>query len=63
MPTSIWRKASNQKQFHHVVGYYHRFDVFALTVNRSACRPATFIDDRHNAAHGEPEKLVSPIQE
>jgi aliphatic nitrilase len=34
------------KQFHDLVGYYNRFDVFALTVNRSARRPATFIDEQ-----------------
>ncbi len=30
------------KQFHDVVGYYNRFDIFKLTVNRSANRPITF---------------------
>jgi len=33
------------KQFHDVVGYYNRFDVFDLTVNRKRLHPATFIDD------------------
>jgi aliphatic nitrilase len=32
------------KQFHDVVGYYNRFDVFDLTVNRKRLRPATFLD-------------------
>jgi nitrilase len=32
------------KQFHDVVGYYNRFDVFELTVNRKRLTPATFID-------------------
>jgi len=31
------------KQFHDVVGYYNRFDVFSLTVNRSPREPANFI--------------------
>jgi aliphatic nitrilase len=31
------------KQFHDVVGYYNRFDVFKLTVDRSANRPITFV--------------------
>jgi nitrilase len=32
------------KQFHDVVGSYNRFDVFALSVDRSGRRPVTFID-------------------
>ncbi len=30
------------KQIHDVVGYYNRFDIFKLTVDRSANRPITF---------------------
>lgn len=30
------------KQFHDVVGYYNRFDVFDLSVNRRRLTPATF---------------------
>jgi aliphatic nitrilase len=33
------------KQFHDVVGSYNRFDVFALSVNRSPRPPATFVDE------------------
>jgi nitrilase len=32
------------KQFHDVVGYYNRFDVFSLTVDRSQRDPARFTD-------------------
>ena len=32
------------KQFHDVVGYYNRFDVFTLHVNRAALEPAVFHD-------------------
>ncbi|MEE7506856.1 carbon-nitrogen hydrolase family protein [Methylobacterium mesophilicum] len=32
------------KQFHDVVGYYNRFDVFDLAVNRRRLAPATFRD-------------------
>jgi aliphatic nitrilase len=32
------------KQFHDVVGYYNRFDIFSFTVDRSARRPATFVE-------------------
>lgn len=33
------------KQFHDVVGYYNRFDIFKLTVDRSANRPIAFEGD------------------
>ena len=33
-----------QKQFHDVVGYYNRFDVFRLDVDRTPRRPVTFRD-------------------
>jgi aliphatic nitrilase len=32
------------KQFHDVTGYYNRFDVFDLTVNRKRLNPVTFVD-------------------
>lgn len=32
------------KQFHDVVGYYNRFDVFSLTVDRSQQEPAVFTE-------------------
>jgi aliphatic nitrilase len=38
------------KQFHDVVGSYNRFDIFSLTVDRSARRPATFIDEARDSA-------------
>lgn len=40
------------KQFHDVVGYYNRFDIYSLTVDRSRREPATFIDSVLDA---EPE--------
>lgn len=33
------------KQFHDVVGYYNRFDIFDLKVNRKRLKPATFVDE------------------
>jgi aliphatic nitrilase len=32
------------KQFHDVVGYYNRFDVFELKVNRTRLKPIAFED-------------------
>lgn len=37
------------KQFHDVVGYYNRYDVFDLHVNREAMTPVSFSDDLQNA--------------
>jgi len=31
------------KQFHDVVGYYNRFDIFRLDVDRSGRRPVNFL--------------------
>jgi nitrilase len=39
------------KQIHDVVGYYNRFDIFKLTVNRSANRPVAFEDDGASREH------------
>jgi nitrilase len=38
------RRCVEPKQFHDVVGYYNRFDVFDLKVNRRRLVPATFVD-------------------
>ncbi|MBE0626810.1 MAG: carbon-nitrogen hydrolase family protein [Burkholderiales bacterium] len=37
-------KCVEPKQFHDVVGYYNRFDVFGFTVDRTHRDPATFVD-------------------
>jgi aliphatic nitrilase len=39
------------KQFHDLVGSYNRFDIFNLSVDRSARRPVTFLDAARDAAH------------
>lgn len=44
------RKCVAPKQFHDVVGYYNRFDVFKLTVDRTANRPVHFLDAPDDAA-------------
>ncbi len=38
------------KQFHDVVGYYNRFDVFDLKINRKRLVPATFFDSGDGGA-------------
>ncbi len=46
------------KQIHDVVGYYNRFDIFKLKVDRSANRPITFqMDDSKQKAETETEPL------
>jgi aliphatic nitrilase len=52
------------KQFHDVVGYYNRFDIFDLKVNRRRLTPATFIDDAPADTHApEADKGPWPDQE
>ena len=41
------------KQFHDVVGYYNRFDVFDLKVTRKRLAPIEFLDDAHSIASGD----------
>ncbi|MGP9810434.1 carbon-nitrogen hydrolase family protein [Rhodopseudomonas sp. NSM] len=38
------------KQFHDVVGYYNRFDIFDLSINRRRLTPATFTNDAPEVA-------------
>ncbi|MCC7486911.1 MAG: carbon-nitrogen hydrolase family protein [Burkholderiales bacterium] len=47
-------RAVELKRVHDVVGYYNRFDIFNLTVNRTANRPVTFKDD--NESNGPEHK-------
>lgn len=47
------------KQFHDVVGYYNRFDVFSFGVDRRPLTPATFIDKTGNDSETESPKLTT----
>lgn len=49
------------KQFHDVVGYYNRFDIFKLTVDRSANRPIAFAAEATSEA--VESTAVSPRQD
>lgn len=42
------RRCIEPKQFHDVVGYYNRFDIFELTVKRKRLAPAVFVDAQIN---------------
>jgi aliphatic nitrilase len=41
------------KQFHDVVGYYNRFDIYSLRIDRSRREPALFVEGE---LEGEPER-------
>ena len=42
-------KCVEPKQFHDISGGYNRFDIFKLTVDRSANRPVTFVSGEATA--------------
>lgn len=48
------------KQFQDVVGYYNRFDIFNLQVDRRGLSPADFSDDAGLAPHGQEAWLGVP---
>lgn len=45
------------KQFHDVVGYYNRFDIFDLSVRRTRLKAANFVDDAAEAAEPAPARV------
>ncbi|MGE0338935.1 MAG: carbon-nitrogen hydrolase family protein [Xanthobacteraceae bacterium] len=57
------KRCVEPKQFHDVVGYYNRFDIFDLTVHRQRQRPVTFRDVSDVAADtfsdAESKKITS----
>ncbi len=48
------------KQFHDLVGYYNRFDIFHLEVNREALHPISFQDGRPRTAPPLPDSGGGP---
>ena len=48
------------KQFHDVSGGYNRFDIFQLTVDRSANRPVTFVSGHPTTPPGEHRQTEAP---
>lgn len=52
------------KQFHDVVGYYNRFDIFKLSVDRSANRPISFEAEavERETREAEPEGAAELIE-
>lgn len=51
--------ALDQKQFHDVVGYYNRFDIFRLAVDQRPNRPVTLIRDESEATAARHEESRS----
>jgi len=49
------------KQFHDVVGYYNRFDVFKLSVDQTPRDPATFTGFVELQSSGVGDLLVTPV--
>ena len=54
-------KCVEPKQFHDVVGYYNRFDIFDLSVNRTRLAPATFFDEAARPSSGTPLPSVNQV--
>jgi len=52
-------QAVELKRLHDVVGYYNRFDIFRLTVDRRANRPVSFIDDPEAPVSSESRRTES----
>lgn len=50
------------KQFHDVVGYYNRFDIFKLQVDRSVNRPVYFLNEQDGNGRRDPD-LVHIIED
>lgn len=51
------------KQFHDVVGYYNRFDIFDLSVRRTRLRAVNFVDDAVETAEPAPARANGGLGE
>lgn len=51
------------KQFHDVVGYYNRFDVFDLTISRKRLTPARFVDFPETHDGSVPESADAEVED
>jgi len=51
------------KQFHDVVGYYNRFDIFDLKVRRRSAAPANFEDDKESQRAMDFEHIEANVLE
>jgi nitrilase len=50
------------KQFHDVVGYYNRFDVFDLRITRERATPATWVDSPPEASTSNPQTTLESLE-
>lgn len=53
------KRCVEPKQFHDVVGYYNRFDIFNFEVRRERQRPATFVDIHGHKPDAAPESELT----
>jgi aliphatic nitrilase len=54
-------KCVELKQIHDLAGYYNRFDIFKLTVNRSSNRPVRFVDGMESSVERAAEEAEEAV--
>ncbi|MGY8634851.1 carbon-nitrogen hydrolase family protein [Bradyrhizobium sp. 14AA] len=55
-------KCVEPKQFHDVVGYYNRFDIFDLSVDRTRLAPAKFLDEAARPSAGASQPSADHVE-